>query len=637
MNALRIIGTWLRHALTRQLQSLRGRLVLTLAALAVVLLTLELLQHTDRLNQRRRLRSEGHILAASASADAVEVRLQELFRTQSLLVRSVRRSADPQAYLEDIRLQYPGLDYLQIWVKGSSTSYVAMRQDYPRIDRGDLFAELYTHADSDLRYVSDVQSVPTDPSRRFIRLSSITKDSRPEGNLEILVVMEFNAAEFPQLFSRNAGQDGELLLDGNGVGIYTHGEMPPPSRVMQEPEVAEAVRVHGQAPVQLQLTKSLEVEGYVQPISGTEWVLVFLEKEAPVAGVDRDLWRFILIPLLIVAVLGVALGLLIRISVRPLDRLSAATRTLGTGELSFRLERPEVEEFEGMVAAFNQMAERLEEMQSALVEANARLEQEKLALDERVQAATQELQEEHEKLFRAERLSTLGLFSSAIAHDLRNPLNTVSLTMEWLRVRLADHPEERVQVRIATVRRELQRADQIIRTLLGFARTGEPELAPTDVNQILREVADVVEPPESVRLSLSLDENAPEVPADRAQLFQVLENLVRNAIQAMPEGGEVRLSSEANCEKLHLRVADNGPGIPLDVQERIFEPLVTSKSTGTGLGLALAKRIVEAHHGQIHLTSRPGDGACFDIELPLHAEGAPVSEACAREPEAASA
>jgi signal transduction histidine kinase len=255
-----------------------------------------------------------------------------------------------------------------------------------------------------------------------------------------------------------------------------------------------------------------------------------------------------------------------------------------------------------------------------------------------VQEATRELLEEHEKRLRAERLSTLGLFSSAIAHDLRNPLNTLSLALQWLKMRLGDHTEDRVQHRINVMQSEIRRAEQIIRTLLGFARTGNPERSPTNLNELARDVIAVVDPPPEAQVQTDLDSRLPLISVDRAQLFQVLENLVRNAIQAMSGRGVVTVTTRLRPDGCLLRVADTGPGVPEELHATIFEPLVTTKSTGTGLGLALCKRIVDAHGGEITLESRPGEGAAFTIELPLvedpPANGETPAEA-AREPAAA--
>lgn len=617
-NAPRIIQTWLRQGLHAQTRSIRGRLMLILAALAAVLLTLELVQHTIRLDQRRELVQKYHKLAAEEGANSVQSQLDQLFRDQQLIVYSLGRTTDRQALLEDILKRYRGLQWIGVVWPGQPPLESRVGT-YPAVNHTGL-REAVRGANT--RYVSDVVAAegtnPPVPVIRVIsRIPEAVESADREDERGVVVAMEFDPKIFPSYFQVPKKDGGELLLDSHGYPIFTTGEAPPVELARSAPGVKRAVEGRSSFPVDFVLGKDRELHGFAVPVLGTNWTLIYAEGEDTVlAGVDRDIWRLILLPLSIVAILGVALQLILQISVRPVHRFAAATRTLGTGDLGVRLDRPEVDEFEPLMAAFNSMAERLELIQLALIEANERLEEDKHQLDLRVKEATRELQQEHERLLRSERLSTLGLFSSAIAHDLRNPLNTVSLTVEWLRTRLAETEDERLRSRLETMRRELRRADQIIRTLLGFARTGEPDLAPTDLNELLREIADVVDPPENVTLRLDLDEHLPAIPADRAQLFQVFENLVRNAIQAMPEGGEVRLGSRSNCEYCHFTVADTGPGVPEEAKDRIFEPLVSGKATGTGIGLALARRIVEAHHGHIHLESAPGEGAVFEIELP---------------------
>jgi two-component system NtrC family sensor kinase len=313
---------------------------------------------------------------------------------------------------------------------------------------------------------------------------------------------------------------------------------------------------------------------------------------------------------MVVVVLGIAMILLLRISLQPVYAVSAGARLLGAGDLSLRLPPPQVAEFEGVVVAFNRMAGQLESTRNDLLDANRELES-------RVRDRTTALEGEHRRRLAAERLSTLGLLSSAIAHDLRNPLNTIGLAAQSLELRLEAGQDEKVAERLATIRRELARAERIIRTLLGFARTGEPVLQPTDVNSLVREVVGVIDAPEIVDVRLDLEPEMPAVPVDRDQLFQVLENLIRNAIQVMYEGGRVAVATRTRDGRCLVSVQDTGPGVPEELQAEIFEPLVTTRSTGTGLGLALAKRIVEAHGGRIWLESAVGAGATFRIELPV--------------------
>jgi signal transduction histidine kinase len=294
--------------------------------------------------------------------------------------------------------------------------------------------------------------------------------------------------------------------------------------------------------------------------------------------------------------------------------VSAGARLLGAGDLSLRLPPTEVEEFEQVVEAFNRMAGQLEAARNDLVDANRDLE-------ERVRERTAALEDEHRRLRAAERLSTLGLLSSAIAHDLRNPLNNIGLAAQSLELRLESAPDEKQAERLEMIRRELARAERIIRTLLAFARTGEPVRQPTDLNALVREVAGVIDLPPDVAIRLDLQDDLPPVPLDRDQIFQVLENLIRNAMQVMPDGGEVVVETAAAPGACSLSISDSGPGVPDEMQAAIFEPLVTTRSMGTGLGLALAKRIVEAHSGRIWLESAPDQGATFRILLPVGDEG----------------
>jgi signal transduction histidine kinase len=363
--------------------------------------------------------------------------------------------------------------------------------------------------------------------------------------------------------------------------------------------------------------------GYAAPIPGTGWTTAYFHAEQEtLAAIERDTRRAIGILVFVVTGFGLAVWGLVHASLRPVNRLSAAARKLGSGDLSLRLPPGEVEEFEHLVEAFNRMAAQLEAAQRDLLEANR-------SLEHRVRQRTAELEQEHAKVLRAERLSTIGLFSSAIAHELRNPLNTVSLGIHWLKARLAAAPDERVHARLESIDRELRRSDQIIKTLLAFARTGEPERQPADLNRIVREVLDVVRPPEAVTVRAELDPDLPSVMIDPAQIFQVVENLIRNALQAMAEGGELRVATRHDAEACRLRISDTGAGIPPDLMPHIFEPLVTSKSSGTGLGLALCKRIVDAHGGQITVESGEKQGTTFCLELPLEVDPAPP----ARRPE----
>jgi signal transduction histidine kinase len=607
---------WLRQSLAAECHSLRGRLLYTLIGLLVILLAFEAQEHFFRLSSRREVLRAGHARAAATTAAAFRTSLNQIYRLQQIIARTTlmgRMSPDQNnPYLLDVRDQYPGMVSVSVIAPDNGVKYGAPTPGGRISVADEAFRQALTPRTP--FYFSNLYATPG--GERF-RVASMALD--PQGEMLGIVSMEFSPAALPGLLG--AGDAGAilLLLDGNGQLAFSTQGPQTEALVENNPTIRKALARQGDVPVDLELVRGEDLLGYSVQVPDMDWKpdmgwkVVYLRPEREsLGGLNQDARLKLMLMFLVVVALGTAILVLLRVSLRPVVRLSAAAHKLGSGDLAFRLPPAEVQEFESLVEAFNRMAERLEAAQLQLENANVHLEEE-------VRRATEELREEHEKLIRAERLSTLGLLSSAIAHDLRSPLNTIGLAAQWLKIRLADGGDERVQARMETIQRELRRSDQIIKTLLAFARTGEPNREALDLNALVAEVASVMQPHSGVSIELDLapGESLPPVSADAAQLFQVLENLIRNAVQAMPEGGSVRVSTQADTDVCRIRVSDTGPGIPEEMQESVFEPLVTTKTTGTGLGLALCKRIIDAHGGRISVESRPGEGATFEVELPL--------------------
>jgi PAS domain S-box-containing protein len=220
-----------------------------------------------------------------------------------------------------------------------------------------------------------------------------------------------------------------------------------------------------------------------------------------------------------------------------------------------------------------------------------------------------------DQVLRSERLSTLGTLTSAIGHELRNPLGIIRNAARAL----AQRPEEPERVRrlAATVEAEAQRANKVITDLLDFVRVRAPRRHPVGIPGLVAETLHRVGVPETIPVECVLTPDLPLLWLDGQQMGQVLENLVRNAVEAMPAGGVLRIAAQTAEGRLELRVADNGPGVLPEDSERIFEPLFTTKRTGTGIGLAISKRLVEAHGGVITMETAPGQGTTFTVSLPL--------------------
>jgi signal transduction histidine kinase len=229
----------------------------------------------------------------------------------------------------------------------------------------------------------------------------------------------------------------------------------------------------------------------------------------------------------------------------------------------------------------------------------------------------------YHQLLQAEKMAALGTTISGVAHELNNPLATILTWSERLTERGLDPPVRRG---VETILREAERAARIVRNLLTFARKRHTTRTMVDVNQVVRETLSLRAYEQRVTNITVIDALAsgiPQVFADPNQIQQVLLNLVINAEQAMlTKNGRgtlvVRTWQEPDHDSIVLEVNDDGPGVPEDMQTRIFDPFFTTKEVGkgTGLGLTVAYAIVEEHGGRMWLTSEPGSGASFFVELP---------------------
>jgi signal transduction histidine kinase len=238
-----------------------------------------------------------------------------------------------------------------------------------------------------------------------------------------------------------------------------------------------------------------------------------------------------------------------------------------------------------------------------------------------------ELADAHEQLVRSERLAAIGQLASTIGHELRNPLAVLSNSMFLLRSDFGPAPSEQAQRHLSTAEREISAATVIVSDLLEYARQREPVRADVDLAELVDEVLHVVPAPGDVQVARELPESGVVANVDRDMLRQVLLNLVGNAYQAMPEGGTLTIGLTAAGGAIQIRVRDTGTGISDDVRTRLFEPFFTTKPRGVGLGLAVAKRVGEAHGGAITVDSAPELGAEFSITLPTIGAQRPASDA----------
>jgi signal transduction histidine kinase len=225
------------------------------------------------------------------------------------------------------------------------------------------------------------------------------------------------------------------------------------------------------------------------------------------------------------------------------------------------------------------------------------------------------------RLREQEQAALVGTIASGIAHEIRNPLSTLRMNLQLLREDWADpitEREQRGRRRIDVLLRETERLESVVSDFVRFASGHAPRLEPTDLNGLAGELLDFLAPQAErarIRLRREFAPDLPRVEVDPNLMRQAVLNLLVNAQQAMPHGGEITVRTESNGEYVRLQVRDNGPGIPLEHRDKIFNLYFSTKPGGTGLGLPMVKKIVEEHQGTVEVESRPGQGAAFTLCL----------------------
>jgi signal transduction histidine kinase len=257
---------------------------------------------------------------------------------------------------------------------------------------------------------------------------------------------------------------------------------------------------------------------------------------------------------------------------------------------------------------YQRLQETISQLQSMQMELRARMDAQRLAENRLVQAA---------------KLAAVGEMAAGIAHELNNPLTSVTGFAELALENIPESSETRKDLEI--VMREAARARDVVRRLLDFARQSESTRARASLNEVIEDVVALSRHlivTSGVELNVELEKNLPWISVDANQMKQVLLNLIHNALQAMPDGGEMKIATESTSRHGHdwvvVSVRDTGVGIPQMEQARIFEPFYTTKGNqgGTGLGLSVTYGIITDHGGQIDVESQPGFGSKFSVWLP---------------------
>lgn len=304
--------------------------------------------------------------------------------------------------------------------------------------------------------------------------------------------------------------------------------------------------------------------------------------------------------LILIGAGGLLLGifgatLLARRITDPIKKLAQGTVEIARGDFSQKMDIHTQDEIGNLAHNFNQMSRQLK------------------LTKERMESA-------QKKLIQAEKLASIGRISASIAHEIRNPLTSVKLNIQ--KVLESDQLEEEEKEHLSISQEGIGQIDSFIKELLNFTRVAELNVDRFSIQQIMEESVKMIADSlalKDVRLNKDLAKT-PEVYVDGDKLRQVFLNILANACEAVDKGGKIDISfsclQEDSDEKVRIEISDDGCGIPEEDWENIFEPFYTTKSSGIGLGLANARKIIEQHGGSIKVKRKQERGACFEIILP---------------------
>jgi len=330
----------------------------------------------------------------------------------------------------------------------------------------------------------------------------------------------------------------------------------------------------------------------------------------------RDsLWDTLLI-FLGITLLGMILVSVIAIRVagrisRPIHYMAAAARRIAEGDYSHKVEVLSQDETGYLAECFNKMT--LE-----LARATQELRQWAESLETKVEERTAQVKSIQSQLIQSEKLAAIGKLAAGVAHEINNPLTGI-LTNSSLMLQDLDADDPRHDD-LQIIVDETLRCRKIVKGLLDFARQTAPLKQAVNLNQVVDDVLNLVKNQAAFRninFATELADGLPTVLADKDQMRQVVLNIVLNAGEAVPGGGEIRVTTQLDpTDHVCLTISDTGPGIPETIKSRLFEPFFTTKTTGTGLGLAIAYGIMERHRGTIDILSSPGEGTTIRLRLP---------------------
>jgi len=437
--------------------------------------------------------------------------------------------------------------------------------------------------------------------------------------LSTMLAMEFPASGKSQAAVMT--RDGFLIAHSDPREIYRPDARMPPE---VEKVLTSQDNVKGGGEIGLEGGKRLL--GAFSLIDKLDWIVYVQQPVEAAYQTAADMKAQIFRVLIWVVLFTVLLSLAVAGHItQPIRILKEAADRLGKGQFE---DLPEVvttnDEIGDLAQTFLGMSESLKEKTGELIHAKQELEKFTKFLEKRVDSRTRELKSAQDELIKKERLAAIGQMASVVGHEIRNPLAVINNSIYFIKTKLGTggEPDQKITKHIKIIESEIQQANGIINEILTYSRQRELQLEKVRINDWLEELLSVYPFPPHIVVDKLFDPANPFVEIDKTEMQQAVRNLVGNGIEVMPapKGGKVTVRTvipEAGW--VRIDIADAGSGIPQDVLDKIFAPFFTTKARGTGLGLAVVRKVVDHHKGKVDVESTVGVGTTFKLYIPTAA------------------
>ncbi len=343
-------------------------------------------------------------------------------------------------------------------------------------------------------------------------------------------------------------------------------------------------------------------------------------EETQTASINKSRYSILTAIILTILFSSGILIIVIKSVTRQVDVLVKGVERVSGGDYSSKVPIASKDEIGFLAKTFNTMTENLNAVTCQKEILLAELQKLNNDLEQRIHEAKEELRMTHEMMLRSETLAAVGTFASGVAHELATPLSSVIGYFQMVKNRMPI--PENLKSDCALIENELLRFKNILGSMLNFARKPGQERMPTDINAMIHDLLTLIRYQteyKNIRIDEDLSPDMPDIMAVPGQMRQVFMNIIVNALQSMPDGGELKVStfSEKAGNKIATVISDTGCGIMDNDKDKIFQAFYTTKKAGTGLGLSISHGVIKAHGGDIEVESEPGKGTTFYVYLPV--------------------